>query len=94
MQVEDEIEILKNKKFLFDNENSKHIFQLHTSRLWAEVFWRRKQRHNVRYDPEISFILQRQPKTILEIGAGYGRILKKIVEKFLDLEIAEKQTIS
>ncbi|MHA1302823.1 MAG: class I SAM-dependent methyltransferase [Candidatus Heimdallarchaeaceae archaeon] len=38
--------------------------------------------------------MQRRPKTILEIGAGYGRILKKIVEKFLDPEIAEKQTIS
>ncbi|MFQ5978508.1 MAG: class I SAM-dependent methyltransferase [Candidatus Heimdallarchaeota archaeon] len=54
--------------------------QLHLSEIWAEIFWRRKSQHSTREDPELSHLFQANPRRILEIGAGYGRVTRKIVE--------------
>ncbi len=54
---------------------------LHRSKLWADSFWRRKNYHSRRIDPEIELLRSMKFDTILEIGAAYGRIANKITEK-------------
>ena len=77
--IESELQRLYDFGFLMKNESISDIRNdLHSSELWADVFWRRRKNHAKRYDPEIQFIFDNDPKTILEIGTAYGRVLNKI----------------
>ncbi|MHA2363509.1 MAG: hypothetical protein ACXAC7_06100 [Candidatus Hodarchaeales archaeon] len=78
---ESEMKILKEKNFLLPDDRVERIsLNLHQSQTWADVFWRRRHSHSQREDPETSFIFKYNPKTILEVGTAYGRVLKKIAE--------------
>ncbi len=86
-EIESELQRLYDFGFLMKNESISDIrSDLHSSELWADVFWRRRKNHAKRYDPEIQFIFDNNPKTILEIGTAYGRVLNKIAAE------NEKQT--
>ena len=79
--LEHEISALRAHEVIFDDEDSHDISSsLHLSPTWADVFWRRRYSHSSRPDPEIPFIFKDHPKTVLEIGSAYGRILRKILE--------------
>ena len=78
-EVESELQRLHDFGFLMENESISDIRNdLHSSEIWADVFWRRRKNHANRSDPEIQFIFDNNPKTILEIGTAYGRVLNKI----------------
>ncbi len=78
-KIESELEKLHDFGFLMKNESVSDIRNdLHSSETWADVFWRRRKNHVNRDDPEIQFIFNNKPKTILEIGTAYGRVLNKI----------------
>ena len=78
-------EELKSKKFLLEHEGHSSIrTDLHHTQLWADAFWRRRVRIARRPDPEIAHIKHLQPRSILEIGAAYGRIMNKIIREYPD----------
>ena len=78
-EIESELQKLHDSGFLMANESISNIRNdLHSSYFWADVFWRRRKNHANRYDPEIQFIFDSNPTTILEIGTAYGRVLNKI----------------
>ncbi|NPD89058.1 MAG: methyltransferase domain-containing protein [Asgard group archaeon] len=78
-EIELELQKLNDFGFLMENETISDIRNnLHSSEIWADVFWRRRENHSKRFDPEIQFIFDNNPKTILEIGTAYGRVLNKI----------------
>ncbi len=78
-EIESELQRLHDFGFLKQNESISDIRNdLHSSEMWADVFWRRRKNHARRDDPEIQFLFENNPKTILEIGTAYGRILNKI----------------
>lgn len=78
-EIESEIQRLHDFGFLLKNESISDIKNdLHSSEIWADVFWRRRKNHANRDDPEILSIFDNNPKTILEIGTAYGRVLNKI----------------
>ncbi len=78
-EIESELQRLHDFGFLMKNESSSDISNdLHSSEIWADVFWRRRKNHAKRDDPEIQFLFENNPKTILEIGTAYGRVLNKI----------------
>ncbi|MHA2250488.1 MAG: methyltransferase domain-containing protein [Candidatus Kariarchaeaceae archaeon] len=75
----DEIKVLHDNGFLFSGESEESIKE-DTCETWPEVFWRRKERHSKRLDPEIAVISNYNAEKILEIGCAYGRVLRKILE--------------
>ena len=78
---EKEISALRAHEVIFEEEDSHNISsKLHLSPTWADIFWRRRDSHASRPDPEIPFIFKNHPKNVLEIGSAYGRILRKILE--------------
>jgi len=80
--IEQEISELHKNGFLLPNESIKDISgSIYDSSIWAEVFWRRKESHESRDDPEIRFVFESDPEKILDIGSAYGRVLKKLVQE-------------
>jgi hypothetical protein len=78
-EIESELQKLHDFGFLMQNESISDIRNdLHSSEMWADVFWRRRKNHAKRDDPEIQFLFENNPQTILEIGTAYGRVLNKI----------------
>ncbi|MFW9854937.1 MAG: hypothetical protein ACFFFG_07740 [Candidatus Thorarchaeota archaeon] len=74
-----EVEYLKKLNFLQPEDQDTSIQEnLHHQAIWADVFWRRRHNHAKREDPELKFIFDRPVRQLLEIGAAYGRILRKI----------------
>ena len=79
VEIELEFQRLNDFGFLMEKESISDIRNyLHSSEIWADVFWRRRENHAKRYDPEIQFIFDNHPETILEVGTAYGRVLNKI----------------
>ncbi|MFX0050261.1 MAG: hypothetical protein ACFFAJ_01180 [Candidatus Hodarchaeota archaeon] len=79
--LQEEFHELQQLKFLLPSDKIHDIqFNLHESETWAKVFWRRRHKHAKREDPELPFVFQQNPSTILEVGAGYGRVLRKLIE--------------
>ncbi len=77
-----EFKYLQEKGILLDTDlASEARSDLHLSKIWAKVFWRRRKRHKNRVDPELPLVLEQHPTSVLEIGAGYGRVLQKIAQK-------------
>ena len=97
-KVNAEISILNENNLLFEIGNIENIkYDLHLSKIWAEVFWRRLKNHSRRPDPEIELIKSINPSTVLEIGSAYGRVLTKIAnvlgtdgKKITGIEICKK----
>ena len=80
--IEAELNVLKEKNILEPADTIQEISSDHNeSREWADGFWRRKTRHESRPDPEVEIVFDLKPKSTLEIGAGYGRILKKLSQE-------------
>ncbi|MFX0061197.1 MAG: hypothetical protein ACFFC7_03355 [Candidatus Hermodarchaeota archaeon] len=80
-QLQKEVLELQDIGFLLPEDTVKRIrTNFYQSETWAEVFWRRRQRHASREDPEIPFVFEHNPQTILEIGSAYGRVLRKLAE--------------
>ncbi len=78
---EKEVERLYRDQFLLPSDHVQDIYQDgYQHETWADVFWRRRFRHSHREDPELKFVFQTSPSNVLEIGAGYGRILQKLLE--------------
>jgi len=78
-KIESELQKLHESGFLLANESVSDIkTELHISEFWADAFWRRRKNHVRRVDPEIQFIFNNNPQTVLEIGTAYGRVLNKI----------------
>ncbi len=81
LTLQEEFNLLQERKFLLPNDKLSDIKDnLHEHEIWAEIFWRRRNRHIRREDPELSFVFQQNPSTILEIRSAYGRVLRKLVE--------------
>ena len=81
-KIKTELQKLNNVGFLLKSESFSDIStDLHSSETWADAFWRRRGNHVTRDDPEIQFIFDTNPKTILEVGTAYGRVLNKIAEE-------------
>ncbi|MFX1285487.1 MAG: hypothetical protein ACFFB5_17750 [Promethearchaeota archaeon] len=79
--IQEEYEELQKIQFLLPRDRISDIkFNFHETETWAKVFWRRRNNHAIREDPELPFVFQQNPSTILEIGAGYGRVLRKLIE--------------
>lgn len=79
-KLSDEIELLKQLEILDQEDSVDMILEgFYQSSVWPEVFWRRKNSHAKRPDPEIPFIKKLQPKNVLEIGSAYGRVTRKII---------------
>ncbi len=77
-----ELKYLQEKGILLDTDLASDIrSDLHLSKIWAKVFWRRRKRHKDRVDPEVPLALEQHPASVLEIGAGYGRVLQKIAQR-------------
>ncbi|MFX0211012.1 MAG: hypothetical protein ACFFDT_33850 [Candidatus Hodarchaeota archaeon] len=80
--LQEEFQELQKIQFLLPRDTISDIkFNFHETETWAKVFWRRRNNHATREDPELPFVFQQNPSTILEVGAGYGRVLKKLIEK-------------
>lgn len=80
--IEIELNYLKSKKILQPDDLVNDILYDHNdSKEWADGFWRRRTRHESRIDPEIEIVFESNPSSVLEIGAGYGRILKKLSQE-------------
>ncbi|MHA2095902.1 MAG: class I SAM-dependent methyltransferase, partial [Candidatus Hodarchaeales archaeon] len=78
---QEEFSYLSEKQFLLSTDNLEDVqASSYPHKIWAEVFWRRRSRHAGREDPELKYILKTNPSKILEIGAGYGRVLRKLME--------------
>lgn len=81
LTFQEEFNLLQEKKFLLPNDKISDIkYDLYEHNIWAEIFWRRRNIHAQREDPELSFVFQHNPSTLLEIGAAYGRVLRKLME--------------
>ncbi|MFW9997821.1 MAG: class I SAM-dependent methyltransferase [Candidatus Odinarchaeota archaeon] len=80
-ELEQELEQLREEGFLLPEEGIR-IFNgnIYNSDFWAEVFWRRRERHSTREDPEIQHVFKKRPRNVLEIGSAYGRVLRKLAE--------------
>lgn len=79
--LQEELKLLSEKKFLLSNDNLNDINNdSYPHEIWADVFWRRRFRHARREDPELKYILKTNPSKVLEIGAAYGRVLRKLME--------------
>ncbi|PWI46622.1 hypothetical protein CEE45_15885 [Candidatus Heimdallarchaeota archaeon B3_Heim] len=82
LRLQKEFDLLYEKEFLLPGDKQQDIqINKHEHEIWAKVFWRRRFRHAKREDPELQFVFQQNPSTLLEIGAGYGRVLRKLVER-------------
>jgi len=86
MTLQDELDHLKKIGFL-PSEVTKGKIQtdLHINQCWADAFWRRRDSHQHRSDPEIEVIKQliadgREVDQALEIGAAYGRVTYKLAQ--------------
>lgn len=80
ISLEKEIEQLSEMGLSLSLETAQNLDRLHLSEIWAEIFWRRREQHATREDPELAHIFQTKPHRILEIGAAYGRVTRKIVK--------------
>lgn len=81
-EISRELDILKAKKFLEPDDSINDIQTNHyETQTWADAFWQRRVSHATRPDPEIEVIFDYKPSSVLEIGAAYGRILKKLDEE-------------
>ncbi len=79
--LQEEFNNLQEIQFLLPSDKISDIkSNLHETGTWANVFWRRRHNHSKREDPELTFVFQQNPSSILEIGAGYGRVLRKLIE--------------
>ena len=79
--LQEEFDELQRIQFLLPSDTISDIqFDFHKTATWPEVFWRRRYIHERREDPELTFVFQQNPSSILEVGAGYGRVLRKLVE--------------
>ena len=80
--IEIELNYLKSKKLLQPDDSIHDVLDNHNeSKEWADGFWRRLTRHASRMDPEVEIVFESNPRSVLEIGAGYGRILKKLSQE-------------
>ena len=80
--IETELNILKEKNILEPADKIQDISGDHNESCeWADGFWRRRTRHESRPDPEVEIVFDLKPGSVLEIGAGYGRILKKLSQE-------------
>jgi phospholipid N-methyltransferase len=78
---DDEISILKDNKILHETENRNSINNnVYSLEIWADAFWRRRNNHAKRLDPEIDIVLSYSPSKVLEIGPAYGRVTRKLIE--------------
>lgn len=78
-EIESELQKLHDFGLLMQNESISDIRNdMHSSEIWGDVFWRRRKNHAKRDDPEIQFLFENNPRTILEVGTAYGRVLNKI----------------
>ncbi|MDH5403123.1 MAG: hypothetical protein OEZ01_10910 [Candidatus Heimdallarchaeota archaeon] len=74
-----ELDYLREKQFLNNTENKINVIEnIHSLNIWAEIFWRRRFLHERREDPEVNLLSEFDHDNILEIGAAYGRVLKKV----------------
>ncbi|MFW9915160.1 MAG: class I SAM-dependent methyltransferase [Candidatus Thorarchaeota archaeon] len=80
VSLERELEQLSEMGFSLSLETAQNLGRLHLSEIWAEIFWRRREQHATREDPEVARVFQTNPQRILEIGAAYGRVTRKIAE--------------
>lgn len=80
VSLERELEQLSEMGLSLSLETAQNLDQLHLSEIWAEIFWRRREQHATREDPEVVHVFQTKPQRVLEIGAAYGRVTRKIVE--------------
>lgn len=72
------VEKLKQQGILLESDHTDQFRDdLHYTKLWADSFWRRGNRHSVRKDPEIQFLKDTNPTSVLEIGSAYGRFAKQ-----------------
>ena len=79
--IQDEFQQLLDKKFLLPSDNLTEVrVNTYEYEIWADVFWRRRLRHAKREDPELKHVFKTNPSSVLEIGAGYGRVLRKLLE--------------
>ncbi|MHA2164322.1 MAG: hypothetical protein ACXAAT_00530 [Candidatus Hodarchaeales archaeon] len=79
-KILNEIELLRQMDFLAPEDKKEMISEgFYQSPIWPEVFWRRRKTHAKRPDPEVLFIKDLRPKSVLEIGSAYGRVTKKII---------------
>ncbi len=80
-KIQKEISSLQRNEFLQTTDTIEKIkTNSYLTKIWADVFWRRRDSHKNRIDPEIPFIFEYNSTKILEIGAAYGRVLRKIAE--------------
>ncbi|MHA2272535.1 MAG: class I SAM-dependent methyltransferase [Candidatus Hodarchaeales archaeon] len=80
ISLERELEQLSEMGLSLSLESAQNLSRLHLSEIWAEIFWRRREQHATREDPELAHVFQTKSQRILEIGAAYGRVTRKIVE--------------
>lgn len=81
-EISKELEVLKERHFLEPEDSVNDIQTNHyETQIWADAFWQRRVSHATRPDPEIEAIFDYNPSSVLEIGAAYGRILKKLGEE-------------
>lgn len=81
LTLQEEFNNLQEIQFLLPSDKISEIkSNFHETSTWANVFWRRRRSHAKREDPELPFVFQQNPSSILEIGAGYGRVLRKLIE--------------
>ncbi len=79
--LQEEFNNLQEIQFLLPSDKISDLkSNLHQTSTWANVFWRRRHSHAKREDPELPFVFQQNPSSILEIGAGYGRVLRKLID--------------
>ena len=79
--IANEVEFLKEFGFLpKDTKTEEILLGSYSFPEFAEIFWRRRNSHAKRPDPEIKHIKKAGQQTILEIGCAYGRFTRKILE--------------
>lgn len=79
-KISNEIELLKQMDFLNQEDSIDVIHEgFYQCSEWPEVFWRRRNLHAKRPDPEMPFIKNLKPRKVLEVGSAYGRVTRKII---------------
>ncbi len=79
-KISNEIELLKQMGILDEDDSIDVIHEgFYQCSEWPEVFWRRRNLHAKRPDPEMLIIKNLKPKKVLEVGSAYGRVTRKII---------------
>ncbi|MCY3413416.1 MAG: methyltransferase domain-containing protein [Candidatus Heimdallarchaeota archaeon] len=83
MAIVNEIEYLSEhkifSKLILEQPIITNPYQLS---IWSAYFWRRREAHQARPDPELNHVSVSTGDRILEVGSAYGRFTRKLVEKF------------